>query len=69
VNEAVIEWPSDDDWHIDPEAKNLITGLLIQDPLERLGSQGPQEVKEYPYLNGIEWNSLMRNKVIFLRNF
>lgn len=63
VNDASIEWPSDEDWHIDVEAKNLITGLLIQDPQERLGSQGPQEVKEHPYLNGIEWNSLLRYKV------
>lgn len=63
VSDASIEWPSDEDWHIDVEAKNLITGLLIQDPQERLGSQGPQEVKEHPYLNGIEWNSLLRYKV------
>ena len=55
--------PTDDDWNIDSEAKNLITGLLIQNPLERLGSQGPQEVKEHPYLKGIEWNSLLRYKV------
>ncbi|XP_070509626.1 microtubule-associated serine/threonine-protein kinase 3 [Chironomus tepperi] len=66
VNDASIEWPSDEDWHIDVEAKNLITGLLIQDPQERLGSQGPQEVKEHPYLNGIEWNSLLRYKAEFI---
>jgi microtubule-associated serine/threonine kinase len=40
VNDASIEWPADEDWHIDPEAKNLISGLLVQDPQERLGSQG-----------------------------
>lgn len=66
VNDATIEWPSDEDWHIDPEAKNLINGLLIQDPLERLGSQGPQDVKEHPYLDGIEWNSLLRYKAEFI---
>ncbi|KAG5678272.1 hypothetical protein PVAND_007962 [Polypedilum vanderplanki] len=66
VNDASIEWPADDDWHIDPEAKNLISALLIQDPQERLGSQGPQEVKEHPYLAGIEWNSLLRYKAEFI---
>jgi microtubule-associated serine/threonine kinase len=40
VNDASIEWPADEDWHIDADAKNLISALLIQDPQERLGSQG-----------------------------
>jgi microtubule-associated serine/threonine kinase len=66
VNDASIEWPADEDWQIDPEAKNLIAGLLQQDPQERMGSQGPQDVKEHPYLNGIEWNSLLRYKAEFI---
>lgn len=66
VNDAKIEWPSEDDWHIDAEAKNLISSLLQQDPQERLGSQGPQEVKDHPYLAGIEWNSLLRYKAEFI---
>lgn len=32
VNDAKLEWPSDEDWHIDTEAKNLISSLLHQDP-------------------------------------
>lgn len=66
VNDAKIDWPSDEDWPIDPEARNIISGLLLQDPQERLGSQGPQEVKDHPYLNGIEWNSLLRYKAEFI---
>lgn len=45
VNDAKIEWPSDDDYLIDPEAKNIIQGLLQQDPQERLGSQGKKSKK------------------------
>lgn len=66
VNDAKIEWPSDEDWPIDIEAKNIISSLLQQDPQERLGSQGPQEVKDHPYLTGIEWNSLLRYKAEFI---
>lgn len=44
VNDATIEWPSEDDWHIDADAKTLITGLLQQDPQERLGSQGKNSI-------------------------
>lgn len=66
VNDAKIDWPADEDWPIDIEAKNIISSLLQQDPQERLGSQGPQEVKDHPYLTGIEWNSLLRYKAEFI---
>jgi microtubule-associated serine/threonine kinase len=47
INDASIEWPAEDDWPIDPEAKNLIGALLVQDPQERLGSQGNEYKKNH----------------------
>lgn len=48
------------------EAKDLITTLLQQDPQERLGCAGPQEVKDHPYFVGLDWNSLLRYKAEFI---
>ncbi|XP_026473119.1 microtubule-associated serine/threonine-protein kinase 3 isoform X2 [Ctenocephalides felis] len=61
-----IEWPDNDDWPIQAEAKNIITALLQQSPRERLGSAGPQEVKEHVYFAGVDWNSLLRQKAEFV---
>ena len=48
-------------------AKNVITELLQQNPQERLSCVGPHQVKEHPYLIGLDWNSLLRyNVYIFL---
>lgn len=65
VNDAAIEFPADDDYPLDPNSKDLITALLQQSPQDRLGSAGPQEVKEHPYLADLDWNSLLRYKVSF----
>ncbi|XP_069693816.1 microtubule-associated serine/threonine-protein kinase 3 isoform X2 [Periplaneta americana] len=61
-----IEWPDDDDWPVQPEAKNIITALLQQNARDRLGTGGPQEVKEHPYFFGVDWNSLLRQKAEFV---
>lgn len=63
VNDAAIEFPSDEDWPLELNSKDLITALLQQSPQDRLGSAGPQEVKEHPYLADLDWNSLLRYKV------
>lgn len=63
VNDAAIEFPPDDDWPLEPNSKDLITALLQQSPQDRLGSAGPQELKEHPYLSDLDWNSLLRYKV------
>lgn len=63
VNDAAIEFPSDDDWPLEANSKDLITSLLQQNPQDRLGSAGPQEVKEHPYLADLDWTSLLRYKV------
>uniref|UniRef100_A0A1B6MUK8 non-specific serine/threonine protein kinase n=1 Tax=Graphocephala atropunctata TaxID=36148 RepID=A0A1B6MUK8_9HEMI len=61
-----IEWPSEDDWPIQPEAKDIITALLHQNARDRLGTGGPHEVKEHPYFHGVDWNSLLRQKAEFV---
>lgn len=63
VNDAAIEFPPDDDWPLEPNSKDLITALLQQNPQDRLGSAGTQELKEHPYLSDLDWNSLLRYKV------
>jgi len=63
VNDAAIEFPSEDDWPLDVSSKDLITALLQQNPQDRLGSAGPQDVKDHPYLADLDWNSLLRYKV------
>lgn len=66
MNDAVIEFPSEEDWPLEINSKDLITALLQQNPQERLGSAGPQEVKEHPYLVDLDWNSLLRYKAEFI---
>ncbi|XP_044740959.1 microtubule-associated serine/threonine-protein kinase 2 isoform X2 [Chrysoperla carnea] len=61
-----IEWPDPDDWPIQIEAKDLINSLLAQNPRDRLGTAGPHEVKEHAYFNGLDWNSLLRQKAEFV---
>lgn len=61
-----IEWPDEDDWLVQPEAKDIITALLHQSPRDRLGTGGSHEVKEHPYFYGVNWNSLLRQKAEFV---
>lgn len=61
-----IEWPPDDDWPVAKETKDLITSLLQQTARDRLGTTGAQEVKDHPYFIGMDWNSLLRQKVEFV---
>lgn len=61
-----IEWPDSDDWSIASESKDLIQQLLQQNPRERLGTGGPHEVKDNCYFNGLDWNSLLRQKAEFV---
>lgn len=61
-----IEWPEEDDWSVQPQAKQIINELLQQNPLERLGTQGAFELKEHDYFIGIDWNALLRFKADFI---
>ncbi|XP_050426095.1 microtubule-associated serine/threonine-protein kinase 2 isoform X2 [Adelges cooleyi] len=61
-----IEWPDENEWPIQPEAKNIISALLQQNPRDRLGTGGSHEVKDHPYFYGVDWNSLLRQKAEFM---
>ncbi|XP_066152920.1 microtubule-associated serine/threonine-protein kinase 3 isoform X1 [Euwallacea fornicatus] len=61
-----IEWPENEDWSIQEEGKDLITALLQHSPRERLGSGGAHEVKDHVYFQGLDWNSLLRQKAEFV---
>lgn len=61
-----IEWPSDDDWPLPQEAKELITQLLQRNPKERLGTGGSMEVKTHPFLRDVCWEDLLRQKAGFV---
>ncbi len=61
-----IEWPEEEDWPVPPESKDIITALLHQNPLDRLGVAGAVEVKEHYYFSDLDWNSLLRMKADFI---
>ena len=61
-----IEWPEEDDWPVQQEAKDIITALLQQNPLDRLGTAGAFELKEHHYFAGVDWNAVLRLKADFI---
>ncbi|KAM4050705.1 microtubule-associated serine/threonine-protein kinase 4 isoform 3-T3 [Anomaloglossus baeobatrachus] len=48
------------------DSQDLITVLLRQNPLERLGTGGAYEVKQHPFFCALDWNSLLRQKAEFI---
>jgi len=45
------------------EAQDLIAGLLIRDPVHRLGSSGASVVKRHPWFRGMDWGALQFGQV------
>ncbi|XP_041085417.1 microtubule-associated serine/threonine-protein kinase 3-like isoform X5 [Polyodon spathula] len=64
VSDDII-WPEGDD-ALPPDAQDLITCLLRQSPLERIGTGGTFEVKQHPFFYGLDWNGLLRYKAEFI---
>uniref|UniRef100_A0A8D2JAN1 non-specific serine/threonine protein kinase n=1 Tax=Varanus komodoensis TaxID=61221 RepID=A0A8D2JAN1_VARKO len=60
-----INWPEKDEAP-PPDAQDLITLLLRQNPLERLGTGGAYEVKQHQFFQHLDWNSLLRQKAEFI---
>ncbi|GAA5995135.1 uncharacterized protein JCM10292_004556 [Rhodotorula paludigena] len=59
------------EWHEDvvemsPEAHDFIDRLLNPDPKRRLGTKGAAEVKSHPFLDGIDWDNLLKQPVDFV---
>ncbi|NWX27158.1 MAST4 kinase, partial [Notiomystis cincta] len=60
-----INWPEKDEAP-PSDAQDLITLLLRQNPLERLGTGGAYEVKQHQFFRSLDWNSLLRQKAEFI---
>ncbi|KAL2097629.1 hypothetical protein ACEWY4_006836 [Coilia grayii] len=60
-----IMWPDGDDT-LPADAQDLITKLLKQSPLDRLGTGGAGEVKHHIFFRGLDWNGLLRQKAEFI---
>lgn len=61
-----IEWPDDTDWPLPIEAKDIVNKLLQRNPKDRLGTGGASEVKSHPFLEGVCWEDLLRQKAGFV---
>ncbi|XP_071586432.1 microtubule-associated serine/threonine-protein kinase 4 isoform X8 [Heliangelus exortis] len=64
ISDEII-WPEKDEAP-PPDAQDLITLLLRQNPLERLGTGGAYEVKQHKFFRNLDWNSLLRQKAEFI---
>uniref|UniRef100_A0A3Q3K867 non-specific serine/threonine protein kinase n=1 Tax=Monopterus albus TaxID=43700 RepID=A0A3Q3K867_MONAL len=60
-----INWPEGEEAP-PPDAQELITLLLRQNPLERMGTGGAAEVKQHPFFHNLDWNGLLRQKAEFI---
>ncbi|TRZ04139.1 hypothetical protein DNTS_018052, partial [Danionella cerebrum] len=60
-----INWPEGEEAP-PADAQDLISLLLRQNPLERLGTGGAYEVKQHQFFDRLDWNSLLRQKAEFI---
>ncbi|XP_054576544.1 microtubule-associated serine/threonine-protein kinase 2 isoform X2 [Eptesicus fuscus] len=60
-----IVWPEGDD-ALPPDAQDLTSKLLHQNPLERLGTGSACEVKQHAFFTGLDWTGLLRQKAEFI---
>ncbi|XP_060937764.1 microtubule-associated serine/threonine-protein kinase 3 isoform X3 [Limanda limanda] len=60
-----INWPEGED---SPplDSQELITLLLRQNPLDRMGAGGAAEVKQHRFFYNLDWNGLLRQKAEFI---
>ncbi|XP_073450063.1 microtubule-associated serine/threonine-protein kinase 2 [Aquarana catesbeiana] len=60
-----IAWPDGED-ALPTDAQDLISRLLSQNPLERMGTGGAFEVKQHRFFKPLDWNGLLRQKAEFI---
>ncbi|XP_073909663.1 microtubule-associated serine/threonine-protein kinase 3 [Castor canadensis] len=60
-----ILWPEGDE-ALPGDAQDLITRLLRQSPMDRLGTGGTHEVKQHPFFRALDWAGLLRHKAEFV---
>lgn len=59
LRNAKLEFPSG----MSPEAMSFIEGLLNRNPMQRLGSQSPEQILKHPFFNGVNWRKLYNREV------
>ncbi|KAJ3599384.1 hypothetical protein NHX12_033347, partial [Muraenolepis orangiensis] len=64
ISDEII-WPEDEE-ALPQEAQDLISKLLRQNPLERLGTGSAYEVKQHGFFRVLDWNGLLRQKAEFI---
>ncbi|KAL4634984.1 microtubule-associated serine/threonine-protein kinase 2-like isoform X4 [Arapaima gigas] len=64
ISDEII-WPEEEE-ALPPDAQDLISKLLRQNPLERLGTGSAFEVKQHRFFTDLDWNSLLRQKAEFI---
>ncbi|XP_045543820.1 microtubule-associated serine/threonine-protein kinase 2 isoform X7 [Salmo salar] len=60
-----ITWPEEEE-ALPNDAQDLISKLLRQNPLERLGTGSAFEVKQHRFFYNLDWNTLLRQKAEFI---
>ncbi|XP_042067564.1 probable serine/threonine protein kinase IRE isoform X1 [Salvia splendens] len=60
-----ITWPKVPE-ELSFEAYDLLNKLLIENPVQRLGSTGAAEVKRHSFFKDINWGTLARQKAAFI---
>ncbi|KAJ7784494.1 kinase-like domain-containing protein [Mycena metata] len=48
---------------IGPEARSILTALLIRDPTQRLGVNGATEIKRHAFFASMDWKQLAQKKI------
>ncbi|XP_021842212.2 probable serine/threonine protein kinase IRE isoform X1 [Spinacia oleracea] len=60
-----VPWPKIPE-EMSHEAYDLINKLLIENPVQRLGATGTREVKSHPFFKDVNWDTLARQKAMFV---
>ncbi len=61
IMNAELKFPS----HVSPEAKDLLTKLLVRDPSKRIGSSGvgAEEIRTHPFFKTMDWKALFSKQL------
>ncbi|XP_059450583.1 probable serine/threonine protein kinase IRE [Corylus avellana] len=60
-----IPWPKIPE-EMSNEAYDLVDKFLTENPVQRLGATGAREVKVHPFFKDINWDTLARQKAMFI---
>jgi serine/threonine-protein kinase RIM15 len=56
----------EDEIEYSEEARDFMKRLLVQDPAQRLGSNGADEIKAHPWFADIEWDTITSKEAAFI---